>query len=88
MIFSNGTKDPRASDTMCIQAAAATGNTIPKLTLNALTDHGFIDERLPINARYCCGLLSNCIKVGVYVNSLSAKSRNKVAKSSPIPGTN
>jgi transaldolase len=46
---STGTKDPKASDTLYIEALAAplTVNTMPEATLKAFADHGTIAELLP-----------------------------------------
>jgi transaldolase len=46
---STGTKDPKASDTLYVEALAApmTVNTMPEATLKAFADHGNIAEVLP-----------------------------------------
>lgn len=48
LFASTGTKDPKASDTLYIEALAApfTVNTMPEATLKALADHGAIGETL------------------------------------------
>jgi transaldolase len=49
LFTSSGTKDPKASDTLYVQALAApfTLHTLPEATLKALADHGEIDKILP-----------------------------------------
>lgn len=52
MLFaSTGTKDPKASDTLYVEALAApfTINTMPEKTLKALADHGTIGAPLPMH---------------------------------------
>jgi transaldolase len=48
LFASTGTKDPKASDTLYVQALAApfTVNTMPEVTLKALADHGTVSETL------------------------------------------
>src|SRR3974377_1593797 len=48
---STGTKDPKSSDVLYVQALAApfTVNTIPEATLKALADHGQIGAAMPID---------------------------------------
>src|SRR5262249_21803017 len=48
---STGTKDPKASDVLYLQALAApfTVNTIPEVTLKALADHGVVGASMPMD---------------------------------------
>ncbi len=48
LFASTGTKDPKASDTLYVQALAApfTVNTMPEATLKAFADHGTVNETL------------------------------------------
>jgi transaldolase len=48
LFASTGTKDPKASDTLYVQALAApfTVNTMPEATLKAFADHGTVSETL------------------------------------------
>jgi len=50
LFASTGTKDPKASDTLYVEALAApfTINTMPEKTLNALAEHGTIGANLPL----------------------------------------
>src|SRR5262249_61652911 len=48
---STGTKDPKSSDVLYVQALAApfTVNTIPEVTLKAFADHGVPGTAMPID---------------------------------------
>ena len=52
---STGTKDPKASDLLYVEALAApfTINTMPESTLNALAEHGEINHILPAHGGDC-----------------------------------
>jgi transaldolase len=53
LFASTGTKDPKASDTLYVQALAApfTVNTMPEATLKAFADHGTVSETLHPHAK-------------------------------------
>jgi transaldolase len=55
-----GTKDPKASDVLYIKALAApdTSNTMPEETLLACTDHGNVNDVLPVDGGDAEGLAS------------------------------
>ncbi|HVC95825.1 MAG TPA: transaldolase [Pirellulales bacterium] len=80
---STGTKDPKASDTLYIQALAApfTVNTMPEATLKALADHGDISQTLPTHARYCDEVLARFAKAGIDTDALSAQLQDEGAES-------
>jgi transaldolase len=52
LFASTGTKDPKASDTLYVEALAApfTINTMPETTLKAFADHGTIGSLIPARA--------------------------------------
>ena len=79
---STGTKDPKASDTLYIDALAApfTVNTIPEATLKAFADHGKVGELLPVDGGDAEEVLAEFAKVGVDVEGLGAKLQEDGAK--------
>ena len=78
---STGTKDPKASDTLYIQALAApfTVNTMPEATLKALADHGDISATLPARARDCDEVLAKFAKAGIDTDTLAAQLQDEGA---------
>jgi len=70
---STGTKDPKASDVLYINALAApdTINTIPEKTLLAFADHGKITELMPINGGDSETVIEECAKAGIDVKKLA-----------------
>ncbi len=69
---STGTKDPKASDTLYIQALAApfTVNTMPEATLKAFADHGDVGEALPAHPGE---VLAKFAKAGIDMEGLGAQ---------------
>jgi transaldolase len=69
---STGTKDPKASDTLYVQALAApfTVNTMPEATLKALADHGEIDGSMPVRACKGDEVLAKFAKAGIHIEAL------------------
>ncbi len=80
---STGTKDPAASDTLYITELASpfTVNTMPEKTLNALADHGEIENSLPSRAKYYEGILSKFTAEGVDLDALAWQLQDEGAKS-------
>ena len=80
LFASTGTKDPKASDTLYIQALAApfTVNTMPETTLKALADHGTIGGPLPIHVE--SGLV-RFAKAGIDTDALGSQLQNEGAES-------
>lgn len=72
---STGTKDPKASDILYIQALAApfTVNTIPESTLKAFADHGQAGEILAADGGDCEQVLAGFAKAGVDIDALAAR---------------
>jgi len=80
---STGTKDPKASDVLYIQALAApfTVNTMPEGTLKALADHGEIGPIMAADGGDCEKVLEQFAQAGVNVDSLAARLQDEGAKS-------
>ena len=72
---STGTKDPKASDVLYIQALAApfTVNTMPEATLKAFADHGEIGPMLPADGGDCEDVLARFAEAGIDVDALAAR---------------
>ena len=70
---STGTKDPRASDVLYVEALAApdTINTMPDTTLLALADHGKIDRVMPEDGGDAEAVIAEFGRVGVNVTALA-----------------
>ena len=80
---STGTKDPRASDILYVQALAApnTVNTMPEATLKALADHGEVGPVMPTDGGDCEAVLAEFAKAGIDVDALAAQLQTEGAKS-------
>jgi transaldolase len=80
---STGTKDPKASDVLYINALAApfTVNTMPEGTLRALAEHGVVDATMPADGGDCEEILARFAGADVDVRSLSVKLQDEGAKS-------
>ena len=72
---STGTKDPKASDVLYIEALAApsTINTMPEETLLAFADHGKVNDVLPVDGGDAEEILARFAKVGVDNAALAAQ---------------
>lgn len=70
---STGTKDPKASDTMYLQALAApnTINTIPEATLLAFADHGSVGAVLSEDSGDASQVLESFERAGVDLDELA-----------------
>jgi transaldolase len=80
LFASTGTKDPKASDTLYVQALAApfTVNTMPEATLKAFADHGTIGESLPAHADDGLGRFA---EAGIDMDTLGAQLQDEGAES-------
>jgi transaldolase len=69
---STGTKDPKASDILYVQALAKpfTVNTMPEATLKALADHEEFGEALPADPD---AVLTEFAKAGIDTDDLAAQ---------------
>ncbi len=72
---STGTKDPKASDTLYIEALASpfTINTIPEKTLEAFFDHGQVGRALARDGGDCDSRLETYRAVGIDIEALALK---------------
>ncbi|MBS0432455.1 MAG: transaldolase [Proteobacteria bacterium] len=72
---STGTKDPKASDTLYVEALAApdTINTMPEKTLLAFAGHGRIGETLPDDGGDAEQVIARFNKAGIDDNALAAQ---------------
>jgi transaldolase len=79
---STGTKDPKASDILYINALASpfTVNTMPEGTLKALADHGEIGSLLPADGGDCEQVLQAFGKAGIDVDALASQLQEEGAK--------
>ena len=83
LFASTGTKDPKASDVMYVEALAApfTVNTIPEGTLLAAGDHAKIAGETPADGGDCEAVLAAFQAAGVDVDALAAQLQDEGAKS-------
>jgi transaldolase len=83
LFASTGTKDPKASDVMYVEALAApfTVNTIPEGTLLAAGDHAKIGSETPADGGDCEAMLREFKAAGVDVDALAAQLQDEGAKS-------
>ena len=80
LFASTGTKDPKASDTLYIEALAApyTISTMPEATLKALDDHGSIGRILPAHAEES---LDRFTATGIDTDAMGSRLQDEGAKS-------
>jgi transaldolase len=80
---STGTKDPRASDALYVNALAAplTVNTMPESTLKALADYDGLGGMLPADGGVCEEVLAHFARAGIDIDALAARLQDKGAKS-------
>ena len=81
---STGTKDPKASDVLYVEALAApfTVNTMPEGTLKALAEHGVVGATMPADGGDCEGLLARfAAEANIDVRSLLVQLQDEGAKS-------
>jgi transaldolase len=79
---STGTKDPKASDTLYVEALAApdTVNTMPEATLLAFADHGKMSGELPAAGGDAEALLAEFARSGVDLTALAAQLQREGAR--------
>ncbi|HVB40543.1 MAG TPA: transaldolase [Terriglobales bacterium] len=80
LFASTGTKDPKAPDTLYIEALGApfTVNTMPEVTLKALADHGTIGGTLPAHIE---NPLERFTKAGIDTDALGSQLQGEGAAS-------
>jgi transaldolase len=80
---STGTKDPKASDVLYIEALAApsTINTMPEETLLVFADHGKVNDVLPVDGGDAEEILAEFARVGVDDAALAVQLQREGAQS-------
>jgi transaldolase len=80
---STGTKDPKASDVLYVEALAApfTVNTIPEATLKVFADHGKAGPIMAADGGDCEAVLTEFGKAGIDIDALAAQLQEDGAKS-------
>jgi transaldolase len=80
---STGTKDPKAPDTLYIEALAApdTVNTMPEATLLAYADHGKLSGEMPVDGGDADELLAEFRRSGVEPGAIAADLQREGARS-------
>ena len=83
LFASTGTKDPKASDVLYINALAApnTINTIPEKTLVAFGEHGKVTGTLPRDGGACESVLADFRKAGIDLDDLARDLQSQGAES-------
>ena len=83
LLASTGTKDPKASDVLYIEALAAPGtvNTMPEETLLAFADHGKVNDVLPVDGGDAEEILARFVHAGVDHAALGAELQTEGAQS-------
>ena len=81
LLASTGTKDPKASDILYIQALAApnTVNTMPEATLKSFADHGEIKGVIPPDGGNCEEVLAQFAKAGIDIDALGEQLQSEGA---------
>src|SRR6516164_1706171 len=81
LLASTGTKDPKASDILYIQALAApnTVNTMPEGTLKAFADHGEVAGAMPPDGGNCEQVLAQFTKAGIDIDALGEQLQSEGA---------
>jgi transaldolase len=85
---STGTKDPKASDVLYVEALAGpfTVNTMPEGTLKAVADHGVVRATMPADGGDCEEILERFAGANIDVHSLSSLARTAVCRHAPEVG--
>jgi transaldolase len=83
LFASTGTKDPKAADTLYVDAFAAplTIDTMPEATLKAFADHGKPGAPLRQDGGDSETVLADFAKAGIDINALAARLQNEGAAS-------
>ena len=83
LFASTGTKDPKASDILYVNALAApyTVNTMPEGTLKALAEHGDVGATIPANGGDSEQELARFAEAKIDVDALSKQLQDEGAKS-------
>jgi transaldolase len=83
LLASTGTKDPKAPDTLYVDALAAplTVNTMPEATLKAFADHGEVAVTMPTDGGDSETIIAEFSRSGVDVDALAARLQGEGAAS-------
>ncbi len=83
LFASTGTKDPKASDVLYIEALAAplTVNTMPEATLKAFADHGNLAAAMGADGGDCEAVLFEFGQAGIRIDELATKLQDEGAAS-------
>jgi transaldolase len=83
LLASTGTKDPKASDTLYVEALAApfTVNTMPEGTLEAFAGHGRVGAPTPADGGDCEAVLARFRQAGIDLDALAARLQSEGAAS-------
>jgi transaldolase len=83
LMASTGTKDPKASDVLYVQALAAplTIDTMPEATLNAFAGHGEVAGTIPADGGNCEAVLEQFARAGIDIDALAARLQEEGAAS-------
>jgi transaldolase len=83
LLASTGTKDPKASDVLYVEALAAplTVNTMPESTLKAFADHGEAGAAMRADGGDCEATLAAFAKAGIDADALAARLQDEGAAS-------
>jgi transaldolase len=81
LMASTGTKDPKASDVLYLEALAApfTVNTIPEATLLAFADHGKVGATTPADGGDCEAVLAHYAQAGIELDALATRLQDEGA---------
>ena len=79
---STGTKDPKASDTLYVEALQAPGtiNTLPEKTIHAFADHGNVVAPIPRDGVAATSELEHFRKAGVDIDALAERLQREGTK--------
>jgi transaldolase len=79
---STGTKDPKASDVLYLEALAApfTINTVPEPTLRAFADHGRVSDLMPPDGGDCEEVLDRFRRAGIDIDALALQLQREGAE--------
>jgi transaldolase len=83
LLASTGTKDPKASDVLYIEALAAplTINTMPEATLKAFADHGKVGAAMGADGGDCEAVLTEFGQAGIRIDELATRLQDEGAAS-------
>jgi transaldolase len=75
LLASTGSKDPKAADTLYVEALAApyTVDTLPEATLKAFAEHGKLAGAMPADGGDCEAVLVQFRQAGVDLDALAAR---------------